>query len=303
MKLYRQSLPPLEALVFFESAARYRNFTRAASELYVSQAAVSKRIKQLEDWIGVTLFERYGRMIELTESGLQLSEKVAMGLDYLEAALLSTRGLSRTSIRIAANSAVSTCWLSPRIKAFGLHRSPCAVDLFTSDRTGDLFSPEHDLAVLYMKKPLPGWEMHLIGAEELFPVAAPSVAAQIIDAGEASFQAPWPDSGLSLLEYERNAPDWVNWERWGERLNIPGISRWPRLICGSWSLSIGKALRGEGVALGSMLLLEEELRQGNLVRIGTNSLKTGYAYYISYRSEKNISEDIRSIVSFLLQHN
>ncbi len=104
MKLYRQSLPPLEALVFFESAARYRNFTRAASELYVSQAAVSKRIKQLEDWLGVWLFERYGRMLELTESGMQLSEKVAMGLDYLEASLLSTRGLSRTSIRIAANS-------------------------------------------------------------------------------------------------------------------------------------------------------------------------------------------------------
>jgi len=303
MKLYRQSLPPLEALVFFESAARYRNFTRAASELYVSQAAVSKRIKQLEDWLGVTLFERYGRMLELTESGMQLSEKVAMGLDYLEASLLSTRGPSRTSIRIAANSAVSTCWLSPRIKAFGLHRSARAVDLFTSDRAGDLFSPEHDLAVLYMKKPLPGWEMHLIGAEELFPVAAPHVAAQTTEAGEASFQEPWPERGLSLLEYERNAPDWVNWERWGERLHIPGISRWPRLMCDSWSLSIGKALRGEGVALGSMLLLEDELRQGNLVRVGTKSLKTGYAYYLSYRSEKKISEDTKSIISFLLQHN
>lgn len=296
-------MPPLEALVFFESAARYRNFTRAASELYVSQAAVSKRIKQLEDWLGVALFKRYGRMLELTESGVQLSEKVAMGLDYLEASLLSTQGLSRTSIRIAANSAVSTCWLSPRIKAFGLHRSPCAVDLFTSDRTGDLFSPEHDLAILYTKKPLPGWEMHLIGAEELFPVAVSSVAAQITEAGEASFQEPWPETGLSLLEYERNAPDWVNWERWGDRLRIPGIHRWPRVMCDSWSLSIGKALRGEGVALGSMLLLEDELRQGNLVRIGTKSLRTGHAYYLSYRTEKKISEDMRSIISFLLQHD
>ncbi len=303
MKRYRQSLPPLEVLVFFESAARHRNFTRAASELYVSQAAVSKRIKQLEDWLGVELFLRSGRMLDLTDSGIQLSEKVAMGLDYLEASLLSTRGLSRTSIRIAANSAVSTCWLSPRIKAFGLHQSPCAVDLYTSDRTGDLSSPEHDLTILYMKKPLPGWEMHLIGAEELFPVAAPFIAEQITKSGEVAFQEPWPEGGPSLLEYERNAPDWVNWERWGERLGILGIDRWPRLMCDSWSLSIGKALKGEGVALGSMLLLEDELRQGNLVRIGTQSLRTGYAYYLSYHSEKKISDDMRSIISFLLHKN
>ena len=74
-------------------------------------------------------------------------------------------------------------------------------------------------------------------------------------------------------------------------------------MCDSWSLSIGRALRGEGVALGSMLLLEDELQQGNLVRIGTESLKTGYAYYLSYHTEKKIGEDMKSIISFLLQHN
>lgn len=300
MKRYRQSLPPLDALVFFESAARHGSFTRAGSELYVSQAAVSKRIRQLEEWFGTELFERSGRVLTLTEAGVQISEKVVMALDYLEVSINSVRRVNRSALRIAANSAVTMFWLQPRLRAFALEKSSCTVGVLTSDRAGDLLSPEHDFTILYAKAPLPGWQMYLLREEVLAPVAAPGLARRMSERAPTIFSEPWQEEAPVLLDYERVAPDWTNWQVWAERLNLPTLRNWPRLNCDSYTLAIGKALAEHGIALGSIALLDGELRSGQLVQIGEKSLKTGHGYYLAHPSGRLLSHDARQLLEFLL---
>lgn len=86
---YRRRMPSLDALVFFEAAARHNSFTAAATELFVTQAAVSKRIKELESRLGVPLFDRDGRRLSLTDAGRRLYERAAMALEYLDEAIAS----------------------------------------------------------------------------------------------------------------------------------------------------------------------------------------------------------------------
>ena len=119
----RTALPPLDTLVFFEAVARRGGFTAAAAaaaELLVSQAAVSKRVRQLEDWLGTELFHRSPRSLTPTRAGATLVEPVTMALDYLRGALSDVRAPARGAVRIAANGAVATFWLAPRLWAFAL---------------------------------------------------------------------------------------------------------------------------------------------------------------------------------------
>lgn len=116
----RKNLPPLDTLIFFDAVIRAGGFTAASTELYVSQAAVSKRVRQLEDWLGTPLFERGARSLTPTAAGQSLAEPVAMALDYLGASLDGLKSPARPAVRIAANNAVSMFWLFPRLSALGL---------------------------------------------------------------------------------------------------------------------------------------------------------------------------------------
>lgn len=145
----RKSLPPLDTLVFFEAALRAGSFSAAASELYVSQAAVSKRIKQLENWLGAELFERGARSLTPTQAGAQLADPVAMALDYLQGALTQVRSPTSPTLRIAANSAVSVFWLFKRLKSFALSPASCPIETIIKDDPRELLSETNDIAIVY----------------------------------------------------------------------------------------------------------------------------------------------------------
>ena len=158
MERLRKSLPPLDILSFFDAVIRNGSFTAASSELYVSQAAVSKRIRQLEDWLGTTLFERGTRSLATTSAGAKLAEPVAMALDYLTTSLEGIRSPAKPAVRIAANNAVSVFWLFPRIKAFAFSEASCPIETVVSDDPAALLSSGHDLAIIYASAPPEGWK-------------------------------------------------------------------------------------------------------------------------------------------------
>ena len=149
MKNYRHSLPPLDSLIFFEAAARHLNFSDAAEELLVTQTAVSKRIRQLEDHLGVALFIRSGRMIDLTDEGRKLAEQSSILLDFANNALASVATRPDAPVRIAANNAVSLFWLAPRLKNFGLSDQACSVEMVSSDQPDALQDTQNDIVILH----------------------------------------------------------------------------------------------------------------------------------------------------------
>lgn len=300
MKNYRRSLPSLDGLVFFEAAARHNSFTGSASELSVTQAAVSKRIAELEQRLGVKLFHREGRKLSLTGAGLRLQERVATALEFLDDACRSVARQEPISIRIAANSAVSLFWLGPCLRRFGLSPEAVPVTVITTDSLGEQLDAANDLAILHGTGDTPGWAADLLFQDELVPVASPSyMAANGIDTGlEAA--GPAGAGKLTLLEYERLAPDWTNWTIWVDRVG-PAELRGARMLrFGSYAQSVGAAIDGQGIALGSIDLLGEELRTGRLAVVPGHSYCTGRGYYLAHPRDRILSGAVASLRSCLL---
>jgi LysR family glycine cleavage system transcriptional activator len=107
MKNYRKSLPPLDNLPFFLSAARNKSLSAAADELFVTQAAVSKRIHRLESWLGVDLFQREKRNLKISNSGKEFASDVEIALDFLDRAVRKIKTPEEPMVRIATGTTIS----------------------------------------------------------------------------------------------------------------------------------------------------------------------------------------------------
>ncbi|CUH77634.1 Gcv operon activator [Tritonibacter multivorans] len=283
----RKSLPPLDTLVFFEAAVRAGSFSAAAAELYVSQAAVSKRVRQLEDWLGADLFERGARSLTLSPAGQQLAEPATMALDYLQTAIDRVKSPTSPSVRIAANSAVAVFWLFKRLKSFALSPAACPLETVTMDDPRDLLSADNDLSIIYANQLPDGWTGQPLMKEELAPVASP--------AGLARFRQD--PHNMPLLDYRRHAPDWINWEVWLQRQPDSPLHSATKVMCQNYSHSIGQALDGAGIALASCSLLQDELTSGRLRRLQAAPLYTGYQYFLIWKQH-----DKRPELQALVQH-
>ncbi|WP_294610712.1 LysR family transcriptional regulator [uncultured Roseovarius sp.] len=293
MDKLRKALPPLDTLIFFEAVMRNGVFTAASSELYVSQAAVSKRIRLLESWLGTPLFERGARSLVPTPAGVKLAEPVAMALDYLQTSLEGIKSPVKPAVRIAANNAVSVFWLFPRIKAFAFSEASCPVETVVSDDPAALLASDHDLAIIYAAAPPEGWEGAKLMDEDLAPVLSPECV-------ESFGQNP---QSQILLDYERYAPDWINWDVWAKRHSTSPLARLPRKICETYSQSIGRAIAGEGIALASCALLQDELASGALVALDEERYNTGKGYFLVKRSGRSDHKQVTEFANFLARVN
>lgn len=285
-------MPPLDTLVFFEAAMRHQSFTDAADELFVTQAAVSKRIRRLEDWLGVELFERAGRRLVPTEAGLYLADKAGMTLDYLDQALRALKVPSQPVVRIASVTALAAFWLQPKLKEFALSDEACLFNLSTVDDLGDLLRSEHDLVVLHGDGRFPGWTSELLFEEVVVPVGAPDVISAI--------QTGDDDAPTPLLHYPRLAPNWIDWPGWIQRSGRSEFLSWPRQDCTSYNQSIGRALKGQGLALGGLPLLHEEIAAGDLVPLSQGELATGKGYFIAWPESRPLSAEAERMKKVLL---
>lgn len=299
MKKFRASLPPLDTLVFFEAAYRRGSFTGSATELNVSQAAVSKRIKQLESWVGEPLFFRQGKKLTPTPSGDKLFQTTTMTLEFLQQGLGAMREKAQRPLSIGANTAIGMFWLTPHLRAFGLSPHACPTRLITSDNPLDLMIDTNDLAVTYGDGVIPGRHAEFLLAEELTPVAAPSVVEQLGGSLLSLREIP-TGNRPKILNYTRAGPDWVDWKVWFQRLGFSDADQWPLETLSTYSQTIGEAIKGRGVALGSVSLLSAELSAGNLMPLSRDVLLTGRGYYISHSDHSVISPGARHLVDYLL---
>lgn len=266
----------LEALRVFEAAARHVNFTTAARELRVTQAAVSRRIQGLESDLGAALFERRGRRLSLTPAGDRLRRRVRGALDHLAEALEDfALGPEGAAVSLAAPGSLSHLWLPGPLAAFAAARPDLTVRLTTSDAMGDLAAESHDLAILYGSGAHPRWRLAPLLPERLAPVAAPAyLAARGLAAGSAP---PADILALDLIDYEPFNAHWITLSDWLGWAGARGRAR-PRRLVSAYALAVDAALRGEGVALGSLALLGEALARGTLVPLGGPVWETGFGY-------------------------
>ncbi len=298
MKSLRHRLPTPISLLVFEAAGRTLNFTRAAQELHVSQAAVSKQIKYLEDYLDSELFERHGRRVTLTSVGRQLHQKVSASFNYLAGAVEELGDVSQQhTVTLAANTAVSHYWLGRAISAYQQAHPARELNfrVITSDTTEDLFTNDVHMVITYEPGPHRGWDMEQLFPEELFPVASSAYLKR------HPFDASKPETLLShtLLDAERLEPTWIDWAAW---LQSQGLDVADLAVAGlfnNYIMLIDAAKRGQGIALGTRYLLDDKLADGDLVRVGDVSLTSGRHYWIALNSSRPLNRKVLGLYDFL----
>ena len=286
MKSLRHRLPPLNMLLIFEAAARLGSFTRAAEELHVTQAAVSKQIRALEDHLQITLFERSGRSVRLTSQGHALQERSAAAFHFLADGIEAMTGQSQQEMRVtvAANGALSHFWLGPALNQIqeSWTGSPISFRLISSDHSPDLFADDVDIAVAYDPVSRPGWEMLPLFEEELWAVASPDYMEKF----------PFSETGVEVLaghhwlDFDRAEPNWINWSAWLDRMEAREVNPATVSRFNSYALLIEAALHGQGIALAAPDLLRDHLETGHLIPVEGCCLVTGYGYRIALNRDR-----------------
>jgi DNA-binding transcriptional LysR family regulator len=285
MNNLRRTLPPLDPLVAFEAAARHESFTAAAQELNLSQAAVSQRIRVLEEHLGAALFTRAHRRVRLTTAGRALQHAAAPALRQIAVAAEELRApAERHRLTIGADQSIASMWLLPRLAAFQAATGATSVRLVASDEEADGLAEDVDIAILHGEGAWPGRSSMLLFAEEIFPVCAPSY---LESSGRLRRPADLP--AHALLELEDARWDWMNWRGWLSWAGVERPAARDPLRINAYPLVIEAARAGQGVALGWRCLVDADLAAGRLVRPLPQSARTRFGYHLVWPATRPLS--------------
>lgn len=275
----RNDLPPLMALTAFEAAGRLQSFTRAARQLNVTQAAVSRQIRLLEEHIGKKLFIRAHRSVELTAEGRNYLHTVATALSHVSAATRELRSAKGDPVlTLVADQSIAHLWLMPRLVEFRRAWPGLRIDLVASDEAKLWLAPQVDVALIHGEGDWPGHDSALLFGEEVFPVCSPD------------YRPDWPDIGALrqeiLLDLDDDHWNWMNWRQWLNAQGVGAAAAPRRLTINNYPLLIDAARRGLGVALGWRGLVDDDLAAGRLVAPLRASLKTRFGYRAAWPRDR-----------------
>lgn len=251
---------PLTALRSFEAAGRHLSFSRAAEELFVSQAAVSRQIRELEVQIGRPLFERLHRRVVLTEAGQDLLGHLIQAFDTIDRKLTDIQARPRDDlVRVSTEPFFAGSWLIPRLNRFHDRHPGIDVAVDVSTRLTEFRTHEADLAVRHSEKRS---EWPRTQSRHLFDSPATPVVSPELLARGPPLETVADLAGHTLL-HEENRDGWARWLEAAKAENVtPG--RGP--IFADGTLTTRAAALGHGVALGDLFMNAAELRDGSLVQ-------------------------------------
>jgi LysR family glycine cleavage system transcriptional activator len=251
------SFPPLQSLRAFASVARLLSFRRAGEELLITQSAVSHHIRELEQNLGVKLFIREARGVELTPEGRQYYEFVRHAFDLIVTGTRDLRGrATKSKVRVSLLPSFAANWLVPRLRNFNETHPDIELVLYPTLRLTDFATDEADLAIRYGDGQWEGVESQLLITESLTPFASPKLLREGPPLSEPRDVLNHPLL-LALKPYE--------WEIWAEDNGVD--LRTARTIqLSDYNIILQAAIEGQGIALGRLLLAADRLRSGALVQ-------------------------------------
>src|SRR5690242_11874385 len=217
----RAPMPSLDLLEGFEAAARHLSFTKAGEELFLTQSAVSRQIKELEDQLGVSLFERRHRALVLTEAGQQFYAAAAQVLTTMRSAterLRAATGRPRP-LSVTTTTSFAALWLIPRLAGFTRLHPGVDVRITADTRVHDLERDGLDLAIRHGPAALAGPNAVRLFGERVFPVCSPKLLKKL------PLRQPADLRKHCLLEYDDVdvRHPWLHWRTWLEVAGIPDL--------------------------------------------------------------------------------
>ena len=271
-------LPPLSALRAFEAAARLKSFSKAADELSVTPAAVSHQIHALEEDLGVSLFERRNRAVELTASARVLLPGLSDAFAGIHSSVRRLRAHNDTgTLNVTASPSFAGKWLVQRLHRFQEQNPAVDVRISATDTVVDLARGDFDIAIRYGTGRYPGLVVELLLKNEVFPACSPELLRN-----GPPLETPADLRNHVLLHDQQTdrdplAPSWPMWLK-AAGVNDAQVSH--GLSFSANVLALEAAIAGHGVTLAYSATAAADIAAGRLVRLFTLSLPDTFAYYV-----------------------
>jgi len=275
MSLNTKTLPPLNALVAFDAAATSISFTQAAAKLFVTQGAISRQIRSLEENLGIVLFDRQQRQVRLTSAGSEYHRHIADALKQISMATFAVKNpIQETQITIAASHAVASLWLMPRIAEYSRAYPDTDIRLLVTDNVLGVDAADFDCCIGFSAiKPF-AYQVDRLFSERVFVVSSPDFLAQH---SELSPQALLATRQLVL---DNPTIGWFNWPDWFDGMGMSPVVPQHKVTFSHYNMLIQAAQQGQGVALAWDHLLTDYLSTGSLVRVFDKTLDTEAGFYL-----------------------
>ena len=271
-------MPSLDLLTGFEAAARHLSFTKAGEELFLTQSAVSRQIKELEAQLGVALFHRRHRALVLTDAGQQFYAAAAQVITTMRTATERLRAQSgrKRPLSLTTTHSFAALWLIPRLAGFTRTHPGVDVRITADTRVQDLERDGLDLAIRHGPASLAGPNAVRLFGERVFPVCSP----KLLKANP--LRQPADLKKHTLLQYDD--PDarhpWLHWKTWLEVAGVPELRPAATLSLSGFEQIIPAAIAGHGVALGRSPLVKDLLAEKKLVAPFKTAADPARAYFV-----------------------
>ncbi|MGI4778004.1 MAG: LysR substrate-binding domain-containing protein [Janthinobacterium lividum] len=283
----------------FEAVARHLNFRAAAEEMALTQSAVSRQIQAIEEEVGVSLFLRHTRAVELTGAGAQLLLAVQQALPRIDGAVRQIRqSAGRKSVSLTTFASFASMWMIPRLEAFQRDNPEIDIRIDASDVTVDLGVADVDIALRYgPRESMPPGALRLFG-ETLTPVASPWLIKS-----SPPIRRPADIAGFTLIEAgdaHRTHLEWLTWRRWFEDNDVARAQprRW--LYFNYAYQMVQAALTGQGLVLARSSLIAESLANGDLVEVlPQHRMDSPMAYWLLIGPRNALRPEIEAFCDWL----
>lgn len=287
-----QTLPPMAAIRAFEAAARHLSFTKAAKELGMTQAAVSYQVRLLEEKLGVLLFLRRPRKVELTDAGARLAGRSTEAFDILRDAVAMIADRADDTLVISCNTTFATNWLGPHIGDFQMRNPSLAVRLIPYNRGREFGEDDTDVAIVAPRVPGKNLRSHTLVRGYFTPMLSPALADSIGGVNE-------PADLLKLPIIDPSDPWWVHWFR-EAGVADPEFEPLPSTHMGAQMLEATRAIAGQGVAMLTPFFYQEALHQGVLIQPFDLVCDLGETWLLVYPEARRNAAKIRQFRDWLL---
>lgn len=284
-------LPPLNALKAFEAAAREASFSKAAVELHVTHGAVSRQVRQLEDFLGCELFHRLPRGLQLTARGRQFAFGIQGAFEQIQESVAAVRVTQeRQLVTMSTLASFAARWLVPRLHRFQKAHPEMEIRLSTTPALANFERDGIDLAVRYGRGRWPGVTALRLFTPMEFPVCSPKLLE-----GAKPLRTPQDLAHVPLLHDTTHR----HWQQWLELAGVKGVDAKSGLMVEDMNVLVQAAIEGQGVALASEPLVHEELAAGRLVKPFDLSLPVELAFYAVYPKNRAQDSAVQTVVAWL----
>lgn len=284
----------MNSLRVFEAAARNESFAAAADELFITASAVSHQIKGLEQYLGLSLFRRNKRKVELTPVGVVYLQSVRQALDEVEAAtyrITSNPERDAVTISVAPNFLIR--WLMPRMNRFQAKYPDVELQISASSGLIDFNKQNTDMAVYYGHGDWHDIEVHFLRSVLLVPVCAPSLMNS-----KKALDSPEDLKKHTLIHVSKRLHEWPEWLQLAG-IEYKGFRRGLQLS--SSQLATGAAQEGLGVALADSTLTSREIEEERLIMPFDIKLDTHKSFYLVYQKNRPLSYGMQVFKDWMIE--